>query len=178
MPLYSIESWLSLRYRRYALYIETVRECYESYVLYSFMYFLIAVLGEESSLTGHLIKSKGKERGQHLPPMSLLLSTWEMDHTFIRRCKFGVLQYVVIKLLLAAVVFVLESVGVYDEGVFSLRRGYIFVIIVTYSSQMWALYCLSMFYKVFRDDLAPWRPIGKFLCVKSVVPFLKYVNIG
>ena len=31
IPLYSVESWLALRFRNLALYIETMRECYEAY---------------------------------------------------------------------------------------------------------------------------------------------------
>ena len=29
IPVYSVESWLALRFKNQALYIETVRECYE-----------------------------------------------------------------------------------------------------------------------------------------------------
>lgn len=31
VPLYSVESWLALRFHDLALYIETIRECYEAY---------------------------------------------------------------------------------------------------------------------------------------------------
>ena len=50
VPIYSIESWLCLRFHESALYIETLRDCYESYVIYCFFKFLIAVLGGEDRL--------------------------------------------------------------------------------------------------------------------------------
>ena len=31
------------------------------------------------------------------------------------------------------------------------------------------MYCLLMFFRAVRTELAPIRPVGKFLCVKSVV---------
>ena len=37
VPIYSIESWLAMRFHKNAIYIETLRDFYESYVLYSFL---------------------------------------------------------------------------------------------------------------------------------------------
>jgi Organic solute transporter Ostalpha len=65
VPLYSVQSWLSLRYNNYAVYIETLRDSYESYVLYSFLQYLIQVLGGEEALI-LMLKDKSPTRGVHM----------------------------------------------------------------------------------------------------------------
>ena len=48
---------------------------------------------------------------------------------------------------------------------------YIYITLVNNCSQMWAMYSLVMFYYSTREELEPWRPVGKFVCVKLVVFF-------
>ena len=43
VPIYAIESWLALRFQDYKVYIETPRDAYEAYVIYSF-YRLVGVV--------------------------------------------------------------------------------------------------------------------------------------
>lgn len=38
--------WLALRFPDAAIYLDTMRECYEAYVIYSFMSYLLAYLWE------------------------------------------------------------------------------------------------------------------------------------
>jgi hypothetical protein len=46
VPIYSIQSLLSLRFHNARLYIDLVRDLYEAYVIQSFLYYLIELLGE------------------------------------------------------------------------------------------------------------------------------------
>ena len=82
VPLYSVESWLALRFRDQALYIETLRECYESYTLFSFLYFLIALLGEEAQLIASL-KEKPDYRGEHFWPLRYCIRSWVLGSILI-----------------------------------------------------------------------------------------------
>jgi hypothetical protein len=49
VPLYATDSWLSLRFKDAALYLDIMRDCYEAYVIYLFLALMIAYLGEGSN---------------------------------------------------------------------------------------------------------------------------------
>ncbi|CAM9897090.1 unnamed protein product, partial [Chrysoparadoxa australica] len=91
VPFYAVESWLSLRFREVSLYLEALRECYEAYVIFCFLYFLIGLLGDEQTLAATL-KSKDSSHGRHPWPFRWLFQPWKMGQSFLGRCKFGVLQ--------------------------------------------------------------------------------------
>ena len=236
VPIYSIESWLCLRFHTLAIYIETLRDCYESYVLYSFFQFLIEVLGGEEALV-LMLKDKSPTRGAHIWGMGYCMKPWAMGQPVSRRvsytpdkiknqggvgssshhhstssaympmpmstttpgggqsssrpikkvqwmspffvkCKFGVLQYVLLKFVSSIFVMVLEMYGLYKEGDFTPRGGYLYICILTNLSQCWALYCLVFFYYALKNELGPIRPVGKFLAVKALVFFTWWQSLG
>ena len=176
VPIYSIESWLALRFKSLSIYLETLRECYEAYVIFSFLYFLIALLGEETQLIQKL-KLKSAEFGRHSWPISLFVSPWMMGSEILQKCKFGVFQYVLIKNIFAILVCILASRGQYNEGKFRFDGLYLYQCFICNASQLWALYCLILFYFATKEELSPWRPVGKFLCVKTVVFFTWWQSI-
>jgi hypothetical protein len=251
VPIYSIESWLCLRYKDYAIYIETLRDCYESYVLYSFLQFLIQVLGGEEALI-LMLKDKSPTRGSHMWGLQWCIKPWLMgqpvrktymasedDHVdrfttassptaveiaspsgaaaetfggpltvkhtngkvgsskpgassirnrplkrvhwtspFFVKCKFGVLQYVLLKFVCSLAILILERYGLYKEGNFTYKGGYLYTCVLTNLSQCWALYCLIFFYYATKNELAPIRPVGKFLSVKALVFFTWWQSVG
>jgi hypothetical protein len=222
VPIYSIESWLSLRFHRYAIYIQTLRDFYESYVLYCFFQFLIEVLGGEEALI-NLLKDKSPTRGVHYPPLNWCMKPWIMGQPisksgyplgggggigdvaeqgphpttastmtrqthkptkaswtspFFVQCKFGVLQYVLLKFISALFVVILERIHWYKEGDFTPTGGYLYICILTNTSQCWALYCLVFFYYATKNELSPIRPVGKFLSVKALVFFTWWQSVG
>lgn len=176
VPIYSIESWFSLRFRFIAIYIETLRECYEAYVIYSFLYFLIALLGDKNKLIT-ILKSKPKDRVDHYYPFNLIFSSWDNPFIYLHNCKLGVFQYVLIKNICSILIIILEKNHIYHEGHISFTGGYLYICVVSTISQLWALYCLSMFYLTFKEELAPWKPVGKFLSVKLVIFFTWWQSI-
>lgn len=97
---------------------------------------------------------------------------------FFVKCKFGVLQYVLLKFISAIFVMILEIYGLYKEGDFTPQGGYLYICIVTNISQCWALYCLAFFYYATKNELGPIRPVGKFLAVKAVVFFTWWQSLG
>jgi len=195
VPIYSIESWLCLRFHEVAIYIETLRDCYESFVLYCFLQFLIEVLGGEDALI-MLLKDKSPTRGMHIWGFDWCIKPWVMgqpistvDPTtgqrtvkwtspFFKNCKFGCLQYVLLKFLCSICVMVLEKFNCYKEGDFSYTSGYLYICFLTNTSQCWALYCLVFFYYATKNELGPIRPVGKFLSVKALVFFTWWQSVG
>lgn len=203
VPIYSIESWLAMRFHDHAIYIETLRDLYESYVLYSFTQFLIQVLGGEESLI-LMLKDKSPTRGVHMWGLQWCVKPWLMGQPvrktvyerddesghkramkrvhwkspFFINCKFGVLQYVLLKFLSAVAVLLLEWKGLYKEGNFTYKGGYLYICILTNLSQCWALYCLIFFYYATKTELSPIRPVGKFLSVKALVFFTWWQSVA
>lgn len=179
VPLYSVQSWLSLRFHDARIYIDAIRDLYEAYVIASFLYYLIELLGGQETLT-RTLQRKDPSLGQHTFPFSLVLTPWQMGVEFLLQCKHGVLQYVVIKSMATVLTFLLEFVGLYGEGVFNWKTAYPYLAFSLNISVMYALYCLVKFFHAVNYELCHpinWHPLGKFLCVKGVVFFTWWQSV-
>ncbi|CAH8562419.1 unnamed protein product [Heterobilharzia americana] len=166
VPIYAIDAWMALIFPKFAIFFDTLRECYEAYVIYNFLAFLLNYLKSEYPDLGHVISQKSPVK--HLPPFCCL-NSWPMGRKFIDRCRHGALQYTVIRPLTTAVALICELVGVYGEGDFSFHYAFLYLTVINNISQIWALYCLVLFYRCARQELSPMKPVAKFLCVKFVV---------
>ena len=80
---------------------------------------------------------------------------------FIKR---GILQYVYVKPVLAAVTMLLKSNGAYNDGSISLTSGYFWVSFVYNLSVCLSLYCLGMFFMATQGDLEEFRYISLAAC--------------
>uniref|UniRef100_A0A8C7D1Q1 Transmembrane protein 184C n=1 Tax=Oncorhynchus kisutch TaxID=8019 RepID=A0A8C7D1Q1_ONCKI len=149
-----------------AIYVDTCRECYEAYVIYNFMIFLLNYLGNQ--YPSLVLMMEVQEQQKHLPPLCCC-PAWPMGEVLLLRCKLGVLQYTVVRPVTTVIALICQLCGVYDEGNFSSTNAWTYLVIFNNMSQLFAMYCLVLFYKALREELAPIRPVGKFLCVKMVV---------
>lgn len=95
---------------------------------------------------------------------------------FIRRCKQGCLQFVILKPILVTVTFILYAKGRYKDGNFSANQAYLYITIIYTFSYSLALYALALFYVACKDLLKPFNPVPKFIIIKSVV-FLTYWQV-
>ncbi len=156
IPVFSIQSWFSLFYHRRvniydsywwthlpkiesltpypycsaALYIRTFRELYEAFVLSSFLYYIFELLGGEEQLALNL-RSKDAKYGRHgLISRFFFKGDWQMGRPFMMNCKFGVLQYVLVKIIATIVVVVLESLGKYHQEDWSWLSPAIYMVIL------------------------------------------------
>uniref|UniRef100_A0A8C2INM2 Transmembrane protein 184C n=1 Tax=Cyprinus carpio TaxID=7962 RepID=A0A8C2INM2_CYPCA len=166
VPIYSLDSWIALKYPNIAIYVDTCRECYEAYVIYNFMIFLLNFLGNQ--YPSLVLMLEVQEQQKHLPPLCCC-PPWPMGEVLLLRCKLGVLQYTVVRPVTTVIALICQHCGVYDEGNFSSKNAWTYLVIVNNLSQLFAMYCLVLFYKALREELSPIKPVGKFLCVKLVV---------
>jgi len=74
--LYALQSYLSLRYHWACIY-DTVHDFYEAYMIASFVYYLMELLGGQDALV-ELLRHKDPAIGQHSFPFSLILEPWEL----------------------------------------------------------------------------------------------------
>ncbi|EIW75502.1 DUF300-domain-containing protein [Coniophora puteana RWD-64-598 SS2] len=176
VPIYAIASLISIFSLDAAFFIDAIRDIYEAFVIYCFFALLIQYLGGEREL---LILLHGRPPKPAVFPMTL----WRHDvdasdpytYLFLKR---GILQYVQVKPMLAVASLVMKATGTYHEGDFRARSGYLYVSVIYNVSICLALYCLAVFWMCVNEDLKPFRPVPKFLCVKGILFFSFWQSIG
>eukprot|EP00124_Ichthyophonus_hoferi_P005628 Ihof_evm4s868 gene=Ihof_evmTU4s868 len=57
VPLYALNSYMSLNFLDIALYLDTLRDCYEAYVLYQFFLLCVSLLDGEQNVR-HVLSHK------------------------------------------------------------------------------------------------------------------------
>ncbi|XP_050300059.1 transmembrane protein 184C [Anthonomus grandis grandis] len=167
VPIYAINAWLGLTYPDASVYVDSARECYEAYVIYNFLQFLLNYLNMEMDLEANL---ECKPQVKHTFPMCCL-PNWEMGRPFVHICKHGILQYTVMRPLTTAISVICKILQVYGDGQFKPSVAFPYLIVINNISQSIAMYCLIMFYRACKYELKPMEPLPKFLCIKAVVFF-------
>lgn len=74
--------WFALRFPSAAIYLDTIRECYEAYVIYNFMAYLLQYLENE----GKLDDFSSREPVEHICPLCWL-PPWNIDRFVYRQIK-------------------------------------------------------------------------------------------
>lgn len=136
VPIYATDSWLALRFPKAAIYLDSLRECYEAYVIYNFMTFLLAYLNTEYDFEERL---SHKPQVDHFFPCCIL-PPWKMGRTLINRCKQGALSYTVIRILTTAIAFCTELADKYHEGDLSFKSAWSYIVVINNCSQVVCIY--------------------------------------
>ena len=84
-------------------------------------------------------------------------------------CKQGALQFVFLKPILASLTLLLTWAGVYGDQEIKANKAYPYIAFVYNLSYSMALYSLLLFYLGAHDLLKPYKPLLKFVLVKSVI---------
>ncbi|KAG5525624.1 hypothetical protein RHGRI_032064 [Rhododendron griersonianum] len=202
VPVYALMSFLSLVLNESSIYFNSIREIqpigwlsilfleqelrfliilfyipsasldgqYEAWVIYNFLSLCLAWVGGPGAV---VLSLSGRVLKPNWCLMTCCFSPIPLDGRFIRRCKQGCLQFVILKPILVAVTLILYAKGKYRDGNFSPDQSYLYLTIIYTLSYSMALYALALFYVACRDLLQPFNPVPKFIIIKSVV-FLTY----
>jgi hypothetical protein len=92
-----------------------------------------------------------------------------MGAEFLFNMKVGIFQFVVLKVVNAVIAFILATKKLFSKGDFDPTESYLWLMMITNWSQLFALYFLIQFYQVTKDDMREIRPLPKFLAIKAVV---------
>eukprot|EP00906_Rhabdomonas_costata_P017592 RCo025391 len=170
VPIFATQSWLALRFRHTALYLNLMRDCYESFVVYTFFSLLMVYLEGEKRCVELL---EGQPRMRFLPPLCCC-GSFRLGGRFVSVVKVCLLQYVAVKPLCAIVAMVLYPLGLYTEGAISnFGNGYVWLLAVANLSVTTAFGALLYFYVATHRLISQHKPLWKFFCIKVVI-FLSF----
>ncbi|KAI1136982.1 DUF300-domain-containing protein [Hypoxylon sp. FL0543] len=167
VPIYSISSWVSMVSLTAAAFLDPIRDIYEAFTIYTFFQLLINYLDGERAL---IIMAHGRAPVHHLWPLNHIFPKVDISdpYTFLA-IKRGILQYAWLKPILALAAIIMKAAGIYQEGYIGLSSGYLWSGIIYNISVTVSLYSLGLFWVCMHNDLVPFRPVPKFLCIKLII---------
>jgi Organic solute transporter Ostalpha len=158
IPVYAVCSCVSVIAPSVAVVFLTLRDVYEAFVVYSFFTLILEYAGGDYNCT---------ERIKHLPPVPhppplCCLPAVRRDAHLLRLTKQGVVQFVVLKPIMAAL-----SLAALAGGKYYSTGWQVTLLLVYNTTYSIALYCLLLFYLAIRTLLTPFQPVQKFFAVKG-----------
>lgn len=173
VPLYAVTSWFAMTFPDGAVYLDLIRDTYESYAIYTFFSLMMGLMGGTDAVNRELMAGGGGPEPFAHPWPFCRLRAFALNATLLHRVRVSILQFMVLKPLLALVIIVLTAKGLYGSSFSDFRKGYIYLCVVYNLSITVALYGLLYFYIATREMLRDHSPFYKFLAIKGVI-FLSY----
>ena len=177
-PIYSTTSFLSLVFPSISEYLSILKDCYEAYVIYQFLSFLIAVLGKgDRSVVVELLSKHADHLKAPLACLNCLYypdpdeSDEAMANAVILECQVFTLQFVFLRPILSITLFVLEMMRDSDEPMptWDLKSPKLYITLVQNISVFCAFRGLLKFYHAVHEFIEWIQPLPKFLCIKGIV---------
>lgn len=169
VPIYAFDSWLSLLFFKndyYYVYFNSIRDCFEAFVIYCFLSLCYEYLGGEGNIMAEI---RGKTIESSYMYFTCCIAGRGYTIGFLRFCKQVTLQFCIIKPLMAALTIILHAFKKYHDGDFRPDGGYLYIMLINNVSITLALYGLFLFYFATKSMLKPYSPILKFFTIKSVI---------
>ncbi|KAG0198939.1 hypothetical protein BGX28_007700 [Mortierella sp. GBA30] len=171
IPIYAVISFLSYRFYKGAIYYETIRDCYEAFVMYSFFVLLLTYLGNDNE--AQRSKISGSDRRKLLYPLNCFYYNPHHEN-FLHIIKHCLLLFVITKPLTTIGAVVLEYYGLYCQTMYSVHFGMLYLTIINFIVASVALYALVLFYQTIAPEIQDHDPFMKFMCVKAILVLLYY----
>lgn len=176
VPIYSTQVFVALvrRFEQANEILELFRKLYECVCIFAFLQLLVSHLGGLDQIVSRLDQAHCR----HVWPVSMLVRRLPQSYliresyprkTFVTWTLKGVVQYVWVSLICAAIGFVTFFVRPLHPLWIAVVKPVANVCIM--ASQMPAMYCLVLFYHANEDRLTALRPIQKLLSIKILVFF-------
>ncbi|XP_073025339.1 uncharacterized protein [Primulina eburnea] len=174
-PLYAIDSYVGLLDIRgsttFFTFLDSIKECYEALVMAKFLGLMYTYLNISISKNIVPDEIKGREIHHSFPMTLFQPHTVRLDHKNLKLLKDWTWQFVLIRPVCSVLMISFQLLGVYPSWL-----SWTFTMILNISVSL-ALYSLVVFYHVFAKELAPHKPLAKFLCVKGIVFFCFWQGI-
>ncbi|KAE8673508.1 Detected protein of confused Function [Hibiscus syriacus] len=168
-PIYAVDSFVGLLDVRgskaFFMFLESIKECYEALVIAKFLALMYSYLNISISKNIVPDEIKGREIHHSFPMTLFQPRTVRLNHRTLKLLKYWTWQFVVIRPVCSILMITLQLLKIYP-----LWLNWTFTILLNVSVSL-ALYSLVVFYHVFAKELAPHKPLAKFLCIKGIVFF-------
>ncbi|GAA6001388.1 hypothetical protein JCM10207_006639 [Rhodosporidiobolus poonsookiae] len=193
MPIiYAVCSFLSYYFYRQALYFQLLRDCYEALIVAAFFFLLLSYLSDP-------VPTRAEPHPQPYPTKAernaqlrkvfkdLHLKKWMWPlgwikwrpaqggpgegEAFLWWMRVCIGQYVLVRPLSTLAAVIGEASGYYCLASWSLKFVHIWSSAAICISVTVAMYAVLQLYMPLKKELAPYAPVLKFLCIKSVVFF-------
>ncbi|XP_033631576.1 transmembrane protein 184C-like [Asterias rubens] len=170
VPIYVLNSWFALRFPENEIYFDTIRELYKALTIYNVVYYLVAFFDGVPDFDNRMaMKSEIK-----LPHPLCCLKKVPNKRT-IRRCKLGVLNYAVVRIIATIITIITHVTGSYNEGDFSAGGAYSWLTGILTFSEIWAIFSKNLLRRATKEELKllP-RSTLQLLAVQFVVFFTHF----
>ncbi|CAA6668796.1 unnamed protein product [Spirodela intermedia] len=167
-PIYAVVSFVGLLdidgSKPFFTFLESVKECYEALVIAKFMALMYSYLNISLSKDIGRMKSRA---GKSITPShesfsgACLPRTIRLENHTLKALKYWTWQFVAVRPICSVLMIICQVFGFYPSWL-----SWTFTIILNFSVSL-ALYALVIFYHVFAKELAPHRPLAKFMCIKG-----------
>lgn len=177
-PIYSLTSWLSLAIPSMSGYLSLIKDFYEAYIIYQFLSFLIAILGNGNRDT--VIEVLARNPANLKPPYKWLNrffypppnhSANALASAVLWECQVFAMQFVLLRPVTSVLLLILDEAGYYGAATSSwdFRAPQFYILIILNISVFFAFTGLLKFYHAVHEHIEWVNPFPKFLCIKGIV---------